>query len=293
MKNTSQKLVGIIVAMSFATTENGDMSKLHAQDANSNLTWTLSPAKEEVFPGEPVLLVVEVGNQGNEEVVVDFGWDGLEAFSFKVQNMKDEIVRQGPRLTPEGGFALVYRFVIPPGATREKKIVLNRWCSTNLPLGDYRITCRVEPERMAPVEATCTVRITNADEDHVRQVFADIAENAFTRRRNSEYLLSLEMLAFANSPSAVDYQVRVVKDYSTFHRLGQRTMETLIANRTPESLQALISVCEDESFTSPMRRIAIKGIYDLRETVGTPELLLATDGIVSRHPKPTIGKIID
>lgn len=293
MKNSSQKLVGIIVAISFAATENGDMSKLHAQDANSNLTWTLSPAKEDIFPGEPVLLVVEVGNRGNEEVVVDFGWNGIGAFSFKVRNSTDEIVRQGDRYIPEGGISAIDRMVIPPGATRKKRVVLNRWCSTNLPVGDYRITCRVEPKMRAPVEASCAVRITNADEDHVRQVFAGIAEKAFTRRRNSEYVHSLEMLAFANSPSAVKYQVRILKDYSTFNRLGKRTMNTLIANRTPESLQALISVCEDDAFPSPVRRRAIKGIYDLRETVRTPKFLLATKGIVSRHPKPTIGKIVD
>jgi hypothetical protein len=279
--------------MFFAATMHGDLSKLYAQDADSSLTWTLLPAKNDVFPGEPVLLVVEIGNQGKEEVGLDFGWDGLGAFSFKVQSITDEIVRQGPSLTPEGGIATIDRIVIPSGATREKRLVLNRWCSTNLPVGDYRVTCRVEPRMMPPAEATCTIRITNADEEHVRQVFAALAQNAFNPIRSPETMHSLEMLAFTNSPSAVNYQVRIVRDYSTFNRLGERTMETLIANRTPESLQALISVCENDSFTSRMRRIAIKGIYDLRETVGTPEILLATEGIVTRHPKPILEKILD
>ena len=50
------------------------------------LDWSIRAAKEVYYPGEPVLLVLTIRNNGQQHEEVDFGMDGIEAFSMEMHN---------------------------------------------------------------------------------------------------------------------------------------------------------------------------------------------------------------
>ena len=58
------------------------------------LDWNIETSKEIVYPGEPVLLKLKIKNNGDEEVKINFGSDGIKAFSIEIRNSANEVVAQ-------------------------------------------------------------------------------------------------------------------------------------------------------------------------------------------------------
>lgn len=113
------------------------------QEIEEHLKWDIKTSKKEFYPGEPMLLTLKTINTGNQEEKVDFGADGIEAFSIEVRDNFNKIVAKGGKIE-RFGFSTTGPLELPPGKIGQKSIVLNQWCPTLLPPSQYHVACHVE-----------------------------------------------------------------------------------------------------------------------------------------------------
>ena len=119
-------------------------SAVSAQEVEEAMQWEMVTAKSSYYPGEPVLLSIQITNPLAQNGEVWLGSDSLEAFTFAIKDKKGRVLRQGQRIERSGltrsGF-----IQIPAQESQAKRVVLNQWCSTLLSSGDYTIVCTVKP----------------------------------------------------------------------------------------------------------------------------------------------------
>ena len=264
--------------------------KLSAAEPMRSLSWAVRPSKEAILPGEPVLLIVSTRNAGKREVCLDFGTDGIEAFTMEVRDTTGRTVEKGLRITTMG-ISRIGKRVVPAGSTIEKRIILNRWCSTRLPEGEYQVALRVEPKLGEAAQISCGLKVLKADEKKLTKILSDLAEKA-KAPSHSRQLLACMMLSFCDAPEGVMYQVLLAKDRKLLIQWRELAIKGLVRVGSLEAAKQVTQLCEDASLPETLRRTAIIGVYKLRE-MGELDILAATEEITTRYQRPVEAKHID
>jgi len=299
------KWIGYLLAMNLILGRPINMlTNAYAQGQEESLDWSIETAKETFYPGEPVLLTLKITNTGKQEEEIDFGADGIEAFSMQIRGRSNKIVAKGGKIQ-RFGVSRLGTLVVAPGKTGKKLIVLNQWCSTLLPPGQYHIICnvgyRLESETrnhkagpLHPIELELDINVVEMDDSGFKKILEDLAERAFkrnvrTRSGLEDVWISKEMLTFAESDMAVPYQLKLVKNATTTW-MKWDAINSLVRSETLGAANGLMQIIEDcpQCGIEDVKRQVIDAVYRLRET-GKSDIINATDEFVAKYKRPVLG----
>jgi hypothetical protein len=284
------------------------------QEPNAVFDWSIKPDKNVYYPGEPVLLTLNIRNRGTQEEEILFGADGIEAFSMESHDSNGIIVAKGDKIQ-RFGVSRVGDLLVAPSNTAPKSIVLNRWCSTLLSPGQYHVICNVEYRlrseskkkegsevyKAGPfhnIQLGLDIQITEMDKTKFKEMLETLVafevkpETQSKREWLAERDLAREKLAFTESELAVPYQLKLLRidPYTWF---GPDTINSLVRSGTPEAASGLVQIIEDPNIhKEDMKHILIDGVYRLRET-GKAEIISATDEFVAKYKRPVLLKPMD
>jgi len=253
--------VGIFVGM---------ITDAYAQKPEESLDWSIKTSKKIFYPGEPVLLTLNISNTRQQEEKIDFGVDGIEAFSMEIRDDSNKMLRKGGKIE-RSGFSTRGPLQLPPGKIGQKSIVLNQWCSTVLPRGKYRVICRIEyrlrseatkiPDTDPPLFKAGPLHITQLDLDieivkpdisKYKEILDNLARyklkqegQSFTDWRQ-ERDLAREMIAFTEWELAVPYQLNVLK-VERYTWLKLDLINSLARSGTLEAAKGLMEIVSDNA----------------------------------------------
>jgi len=283
------------------------------------LTWGIKANKETYYPGEPVLLTLTIRNTGDREEKVDFGMDGIEAFSMEIRDSSDNIVAERGHIQ-RFGLSRVGTLTLRAGARKQKVVVLNQWCSTLLAPGKYNVVCRIDSvgrfflekvksgneevilskrDYSPMVTLDLDIQIVKGDDSAVTDILKGLAGRKVRKEGQNkgewlrEWRTAREMIAFAESPLAVRYQLDVLKvEPSTW--LKRDVINSLARSGAVEAAVGLMEIAQScpRCGVEDVKREIIDAVYRLRET-GKEDILAATENFVQKHKRPGLGEIID
>lgn len=289
----------------------------YAQGAEALLNWKIQTSKEMFYPGEPVLLTLEAENTGNEEAKVDFGWEGIEAFAIEIKNSSNEIVMQGDHVMRFGASARS-NWVLSPGKTNKKSIVLNQWCSTLLPPGQYKVVCRVDrpgefyfekiqsaddenytvitKRRYLPMVALeLDIQIVSANDSKFKAILKHLAKRASMKTTKNindgaDRNIAREMIAFSESALAIPHQLELLR-ISRSTRVKSGAIDSLVKSKKLDAACGLKNFFEDPSnyYKDDVKNQIIEAVHKLRES-GKADILNATNEFVAKHKRPISAK---
>ncbi|MCX5632450.1 MAG: hypothetical protein NTW93_02050 [Phycisphaerae bacterium] len=293
------------------------LNNAYAQEAGKFLEWKIETSKQTFYPGEPVMLTLNIRNTGPHKEEVDFGQDGIGAFSIEICNSNNIVVFKGSKIPPRGGLSRVGDRVIPSGEIGQKSIVLNRWCSTLLPVGKYRVICYIDYRLRSEDQKQPGTIVVKAGPIHKIQLELDIQIIELDRPKFKEILEALagfeikpeaqikgewlaerdiarEMIALTDSNLAIPYQLQLLRTdpYTWF---GPDAINSLVKSGTLEATTGLVQIIEDPNIhKKDMMPVFIDGVYRLREK-GKAEIVNATEEFVAKHkrPQPVLSQPMD
>lgn len=286
-----------------------------AQEEEQFLEWSIGTSKKAFYPGEPVLLTLNIKNTETWEEEVFFGADGIGAFSMEIRDSNNIIITKGNKIE-RGGITTVSPFLkVIPGGAGQKSIVLNRWCSTLLPTGKYKVICNVEyllrtefikmedsdgfkAGPIHKIQLDLEIQIIEMDKDKFKKIIetllgSEIKPEAQSKREwMDKREVAREMLAFTESELAVPYQLKLLKN-DPRNRFGPDMINTLAKSKTQEAAKGLMEIAEDpNSERMGTKKYMIDAVYRLRET-GKAEIINATEGFVAKYKRPVLGEVAD
>ena len=287
----------------------------YAQGLESSLNWEIEASKKTYYPGEAVLLTLNISNTGDQEIEINFGAEGIEAIaSMEIRNSSGKIVAKGGQIR-RAGVARPGFFTVASGKTSRRPIVLNQWCSTRLTPGQYHVACRVEyrfpserrklPNTKTPkagpihtVELELDIQIVSANSPKLEAILEGLAKRAFKKNPSvfeepavwkkalADRRIAKEMLAFTESTLAVPYQLQVLKNArSTWLEWG--VINSLVKSKSLDAASGLMQIIESPRCREHRKRQAIDAVYRLRET-GKSDIVNATNDFVAKYKRPVI-----
>ena len=283
------------------------LSNAYAQGPEEFLDWSIETSKKTFYPGEPVLLIFNIKNNGKQEQEIYYGGGGIEAFSMEIFDSNNTVVAKGGRIQRPG----VSRFVttrVPAGLTGTRSIVLNRWCSTLLPPGTYHVICNVDyglvseltakknaPHPQHNVRLELDFQITKSNTSEFKKIIEALVNRAFTTDdRSAQGLMDRQIaensLAFTESSLGVPHQLRLLRT-NQYTWLRRDVINSLVRSKTLDAGKGLVEAVEDPSMKDVKREL-IDAVYRLRET-GKSDIIKATDGFVLKYKRPVLTKPID
>jgi len=310
------KRIGYLLTITIVLVSFIDMlNNACAQGPGQSLDWSIKANKTAFYAGEPILLTLNIRSTGTQEEKVNFGMDGLEAFSMEIHDSNNIIVSKGDKIQ-RFGVSRVGTLLVTPGETGQKSIVLNRWCSTLLPPGQYRVVCRIDRpgkfyfekiksgdqivvvtkrhyEPMTVLELD--IQIIEMDRVRFKEMLETLVgfevkpEAKSKREWLTERDIARELLALTESELAIPYQLQLLRTdpYTWF---GPDAINSLVKSGTLEAARGLVQIIEDPSiYTVDVESIFIDGVYRLRET-GKAEIINATDEFVAKYKRPVLAK---
>lgn len=287
---------------------------VYAKEPNNFLEWSIGTSKQTFYPGEPVLLTLNITNFGAQEEKVDFGMDGIEAFSMEIRDLNDIIISKGGKIQ-KWGVSRAGTVSVTPGETAQKSIVLNRWCSTLLPPGKYHVICNIdyrlrsesikkegsEVYKAGPIhtlQLKSDIQLIEANKAEFRKILEALAgfEVQPGTQSKGEWLkkrdTAREMIALTESELAVPYQLQLLKT-APYTWFGPDAVNSLVKSRTLEAATGLVQIIEDPNIhKDDVKPIFIDGVYRLRDG-GKSEILSATNEFVAKHKRPVISTVAD
>lgn len=312
------KWLGYLLVVNFIVLQNfiGMLTSVYAQGMEEFLDWSIETSKKTFYSGEPVLLTLKIMNEGNQVESIFFGAGGIEAFSMEIHHNSNKIVAKGDKIR-RGGISFRRVLVtIPAGEIGRKSIVLNRWCSTLLPPGKYRVICRVEYRLRSeatripstekgfkagplhPVELELDIELITPDNLKFKEILEGFAAHEFKKKGQSfrewmrERDMARQMLALTQSELAVPYQLHLLA-IARLTSLKWDAIKSLAGSGTIEAAVGLVQIMKDASvYKEDMKRELIDAIYRLRET-GRSDIINATNEFVLKYKRPIPAEIID
>ena len=284
----------------------------YAQRPEESLDWSIQTSKNTFYPDEPILLTLKISNTGQQKKKVDFGMDGIEAFSMEIHDCSNKIVAQGGHIQ-RYGLSRIGTLSIPLGGTGQKSIVLNQWCSTLLPPGQYHVVCHVEYRlrseatkipgtepaifKAGPlhtIKLELDIQILEMDTPKFEQILEDLAIREVRKDGQSKgewlrkWQIAREMITFAESDLALPYQLHILRVApSTWLKLD--VINSLIRSETLEGAIGLVQTMEYPFVYEDIKRELIDAVYRLRET-GKSDIINATDEFVVKYKRPVLAK---
>lgn len=305
-------LVNIIVILFTLT---GIFNVTYAKEPNSFINWNIGTSKQTFYPGEPVLLTLNITNSGSQEEKVDFGTGGIGAFSIEVYDSNGTVVAKKGQIQRHGFTTKMPFVVVSPNNICQKSIVLNQWCSTLLPSGKYHILCDVEYRLRSEDQNQPNTVVLKAGPLHKIPLNLDISIKEQDKAEFKKILDALigfevkpdtqnkmewfanreqarEMLAFAESELAVPYQLKILRvEQGT--RLKQDIINSLVRSGSSEAAEGLVKIIEDPKVNKEdIINDSIDAVYRLRDS-GKPGIISATSDFVAKHERPVLAKPMD
>lgn len=280
------------------------------------LEWTIAASKAAYYPGEPVALTITIQNLGPRDDAVFMAGLCVGIFSFDLRDSSGRTISQGGPVSEEA-HAPSRRpafLKVPAGQTATTRVVLNRWCSTMVPPGEYRVICRADytlKSEATPVpgttksfrlevhhraEMSLDVNVVKADPPKYKEILDDLEKEAIKERQRGETFESqnfaAEMIAFCEWPEAVPYQLRAVKNVGNDPWLTLHLVRHLGKSKSLEVAKGLISLADDPApLIQSYRSDVIKAVHALHAS-GQADIVKATEAFVKEHPlagPPTEG----
>lgn len=291
------------------------MNNAYSQEQEKFLEWSITTSKQTFYPGEPVLLTLNIKNTGTQKEEVDFGMDGIEAFSTEIRDSNDIIAAKGGKIQRFGFTTGTPFLMVLPGGIGQKLIVLNQWCSTLLPPGKYKVICNIEyrlrsesqkrPDttvvEAGPIhkkQLELEIKIIETDKTKFKKILEDLAgfevkpEAQDKGKWLAERRIAREMLTFTESELAVPYQLQLLRvEQNTW--LKRDIINSLVKSKTLEAASGLIQIIEDRSiYKEDVKPVLIDGVYKLREK-GNAEIINATEEFVEKYKQPVRREPMD
>ena len=290
----------------------------HAGDrgVEASLDWSIETPKGSYYPGEPILLTMNIRNSGQREETIYFGPGGIGAFSFEIHDNANKILAKGDRILRGGQSSQEVIVLIPPGKIGRKSIVLNRWCSTRLPPSEYNLVCDVEyllrseatrivgtqkGFKAGPPHQTqlrSTIEIIKGDDNKYKEILRDLAEYEMQKQEQplrewlKEREIARNMIAFTEWEVAVPYQLRIFR-IESHTALRWDIVDSLVRSKTLEAALGLMEIMEDSSvYKEDVEPQIIAALHTLRE-MGKPDIIEATHEFVRKYKRPVLTKPID
>lgn len=257
---------------------------------------SVTTEKKSFYPGEPILLLVRIRNERTHPIRLDLGHSNLGAFSFRLYqpdsdlNDKDslrQIKRPGPSWAP----------FIKVGASSETShpIILNQWCSTLLPPGEYRLDCSIsgyyisDPtntddqgyinlEFPPDVNQSLNFQIKSENLDQQRTVIRDISNILYgsaDNRTSVSVEIATKKILFAETEDTLDFKIAFM----------------LITNDYWKKREALTAI---EMLKSPEAQIVLQQILDDPTKKKSVEAIrgLIQDYIDNKKPDPNEAMLL-
>ena len=285
------------------------LTDAYAQESEQSLDWSIEANKNAFYPGEPVLLTLNIKNTGEQEEEVDFGMDGIEAFEIEIRDLNSIVVAKGNKIQ-KWGISRVGHREVSSGKITQKSIVLNRWCSTLLSPGQYHVICNVDYRLRSEDQKQPNTIVFKAGPVHRKQLELDIQIVEIDKAKFKEILEALtkfevkpeaqskgewlakrdiarEMLALTESELAVPYQLQLLRNdpYTWF---GPDAVNSLVKSGTLEAATGLMQIIEDPSIhKEKVNPVLIDGVYRLRDT-GKADIINATHKFVAKYNRPVV-----
>jgi hypothetical protein len=285
--------------------------EIHAQKVEELFDWSITTSKQAFYPGEPVLLTFNITNQGAKEEIIDFGSDGIEAFSMEIFDSNNNNLFKSTKIKRGGASMKSRTITASPGQTAQKSIVLNQWCSTLLAPGKYHIICNIEYRlrseyikideknngyKAGPIhikKLEIEIEIIKMDITKFKQIMEDLYSHEAMKetQTRSQWISDLEipheMIAFTESDLAVPYQIKVLQN-DLYPWLRIDLVNSLARSGTLEAAIGLMKIFTDPSvLIMDIKQDFINAVYKLRET-GNAEIINATDDFVTKYKKRPI-----
>ena len=302
--------VGIILVSSM-----GVSNSACGQEQEESLKWSIKTNKNEFYPGEPVLLTLNIRNMGSQEEKVHFGIAGVDAFTMGIRNSNGVIVSKGNKIQRFGFTTRSPLCTVPPGKIGQKSIVLNQWCSTLLPAGQYHVTCNIEYRlrsesrkkensnafKAGPLhkmQLKLNIQIIELNQQKFKEIIKELTsfEVRPEAQNKGKWLakrdIAREMLTFTESELAVLYQLQLLRiEQCTWRK--RDIINSLAMSETLEATQGLVQIIEDTSvYKEDVKSDALYAVYRLRET-GNQDIINATNAFVAKYKRPVLSKPID
>lgn len=313
--NIRLKWLGYLLMISLILESSIDMlTNAYAQELQESLQWSVEISKQTFYPGEPVLLTINISNMGTQAKKIDFGADGIEAFTMELYDSNSTLVSKGDRIQ-RFGLSGPGILSVASGKIGQKSIVLNQWCSTLLQPGWYHIVCRVDRPGKFYLEKIKSggqtkvitkrqydpviileldIQMVKSDDLLFKKILEDLAKRAFKtdvrdKKEQACRRIAREMLAFTESPLAVPYQLHILK-VEAGTRLKWDVINSLARSGTLEAAEGLMQIIkENEDCAQCIEDIkwhVIDAVYRLRET-GNADIINATEQFVARYKRPS------
>jgi hypothetical protein len=279
------------------------------EKATERFEWTIAASKAAYYPGEPVGLTITIRNASSRDESVYLGAFGVGAFSFDLRDNSGRTIAQGGRVQQEEGISGSRpMFVqVPAGQTAKTFVVLNRWCSTMVPSGEYRVICQADykvKSEATPIpgstkgfsldnphkaEMSLDVNIVKADPSKYEDILDKLQKDANRERQPGETFgdhrasqqSAGEMIAFCEWPEAVAYQLRDVK-MQNVPWLTLYLIRSLGKSQSLEAAKGLMALADDPA-RKGFRSEIIKAIHMLHAS-GKADIVKTTNAFVKQYP---------
>jgi hypothetical protein len=261
----------------------------HADD----LRVSAEPRKSEILPGEPLVVDVRLRNDGEASAIVDLGYDRVGAFWFDIRAGNGQIVSTSQKLYGFGASRLG-RLTLGPGEVRQVPLVMNRWCSTILAPGEYKVTLNWEtaPAGGAQVKghAAFDLRIARPDESKLELVLDQLKEDALDVGSPTRDL-SVQMLLNSQASAAVRPLAKFLAGLPDRQKgsLGVQALDALGRIATIDSVRVLTDVAleGDGPSDDPLRMRAVAMIYKVYDDAADrADVRDACQAVMRLRPRP-------
>jgi len=254
-------------------------------------SFTAQPEKATVLPGEPLAVEVSLGNESEKPLDLDLGFDQVGAFGFRVTGPDGSSVPTSPP-KPRFGLTRSGKVVIPPGESTTRLLVLNVWCSTILPPGEYQVETFLGTsgdQRRSGFSFTVAKR----DDGKLAEVLSDLAGEVLDPERPlADRHHSATMLTSSRSPVAVPAIARILSECkdSTVRRKA-----ILGLGRIPavESVQALSTLALSDGGRTSESKMAAFLVYEVHDSATDAKVRAACEPVMQKIPRPAEPKAID
>lgn len=230
--------------------------------ANANaLRMSFQPQEPAVLSGAPCVIQVYVVNESSTPEELDMAHDG--PFWFEIIDVHGDTVCASTQIFREGG-SRTGTARLQPGDSVGHRVILNHWCTTHLPPGEYKLLAHCTSWSESEGQSSTTIVIREASEEELKSLHSQLADSALDSKSLRTMILAEEELLSTDSPYAVVSLGRLLR--GTIRGPSQGALESLKRIGTPEAIQEIAEAVslEGERFGRIPQRAAeiLRTTYD-------------------------------
>ncbi len=264
----------------------GENMKLH------NLKCYVNLEKVKIIYSEPLFLTIKYHNVDTKIVKLNLGNDDIGNISFKIFDNKGKIIQQGTPIV-KFGFSPIKSHSISPNNSFIKKIILNRWCSTKLQNGRYKLETTIR------LNATQQYKFTNdfTIKEKNKSLLEKIANNYIQKINNSQSendkLSASKALIYLNTANSIKFKMSLIKNNRSLPNLKKDYIQSFKDNPSLEVVEFLISAYLNTSIKNEQKNTIKDVIIDINKNSKQDKIIKITSRIIKKHNLSKESTIID